>query len=127
MSSYIVDQQTMHRIITHIDMHRGKIGFGLLCRQLMEMGYDLDARSGLEQLGSDLFALNERAVDERYGLRSNLCFVYVYQHERASDVQVLKSVQCLLYQCSEGDVSQTKLFEWLESYEHSLMRHLIDG
>lgn len=126
MSSYIVETKTIHRIITHIDRHRDQIGFVCVCRRLGEMGYDLTARSGLEQLGADVIALNYAATNQHYGTDDAPEVRYEYRHDRASTLQVLKSLRCLLYQCSEGDVPESRLFGWLESYERSLLRHIVD-
>jgi hypothetical protein len=57
MSSFIAEEKTIPRMITHIDRHKGNIGFGFVGRKLQEMGYAVSARSGLDRLGTDLFAL----------------------------------------------------------------------
>jgi N-carbamoyl-L-amino-acid hydrolase len=40
---------------------------------------------------------------------------------------IVAGLVCMLRMRSEGDVPQSKLFEWLEAYEHSLMRNIVDG
>jgi hypothetical protein len=69
-------------------------------------------------LPRDLWAMNARALFERYGdtLSEYEGAIDAYSSPSPSNdpYQVLKSANCLLYQCSEGDVDQMPLFQALE-------------
>lgn len=127
MSSHIVEEQTIHRILTHLDDHRHTLWFAHVHRKLQEMGYDLDTTAALDELGTDLLALNYRATNQRYNESNGLMTLYRHRGVHVTELQALKSLQCLMYQCSEGDEPESTLFAWLETYEHSLMRNIIDS
>jgi hypothetical protein len=47
---------------------------------------------------------------------------YRYTPAYGSKMQVLKSLQCWLYQCNEGDVANNPLYQFFDSViEHHLM------
>ena len=48
-----------------------------------------------------------------------------YQYTEATMIQVFKSVQCLLYQCSEENVPNQPLYKFLEELENLIARHII--
>jgi hypothetical protein len=62
-----------------------------------------------------MFQLNITAVDARYGNGAALEFRKLdYRYEVTEPVplvQVLKSLHCWLYQCNEGAVPETKLYQ----------------
>jgi hypothetical protein len=62
-----------------------------------------------------MFQLNIKAVDARYGKGEAAKFRklnYRYQvTEPVPLVQVVKSLRCWLYQCCEGDVPETELYQ----------------
>lgn len=105
MSAFVVDTQTMHRILT---------GFPSL------VGSDATAA------GRVLFTLNIAAVRWRYpdtiadpeampgpeGAHA-LGRTYVFHEVPVTPAQALKSLQCLIYQCSEGSVPGTALYKTL--------------
>jgi hypothetical protein len=66
-----------------------------------------------------MFQLNIKAVDARYGKSEAAAFRklnYRYQvTEPLPMVQVLKSLQCWLYQCNEGDVPTAALYILFDS------------
>jgi len=38
---------------------------------------------------------------------------------------VIKSLQCWKYQCSEGDIPETKLYQFFEEVEHHLALKIV--
>ena len=69
-----------------------------------------------------MFQLNCDGVNERYGAGEAGTFRplnFTYQPEAYSSLaQVLKSLQCWQYQCNEGDVPETQLYQFFEEVEH---------
>ena len=67
-----------------------------------------------ENLGQAMFQLNISGVEARYGTGEAAKFRNLdYQYRMTQTVplvQVLKSLQCWLYQCNEGDVPETELY-----------------
>ena len=68
------------------------------------------------RLGNKLLLLNARALKERYGdqiatMRKDIC-QYDYQTQLPPTIfQFYKSLSCLHYQCSEGNIPQTQLYQ----------------
>ena len=84
-----------------------------------------------EHLGQTMFQLNIAAVDARYGKGEAETFRKLdYRYELDLPVplvQVLKSLQCWLYQCNEGDVPTTALYGLFDTdVQMYLMSKIID-
>lgn len=74
-----------------------------------------------DTLGKDLWKMNRDAINARYAKDLTEDFdmeakiaAYRYKTTRPTMVQMLKSLQCLAYQCSEGKVPERELFKQLE-------------
>ena len=98
-----------------------------------------DDRDPYTELGQWLYRLNKMAIWQRYpdtvdnpdmmpgpvdtdDIHTN------YRYPAFVDVdlpQALKSLQCLIYQCSEGNVPATDLYQALRDLEHSMMDEII--
>ncbi len=107
MSAFIVSELTMHRAIHAIAEP------GMSCAQL-------------DELGARLFALNAQAVSQRY--RETADYPEGYSHNPqflASKLQLLKSLNCLIYQCSEGNVMESPLYRELTKKRNRMMSEII--
>ena len=107
MSAFFVSRQTIHDTVTAI-AHAAPVP---------------RSTDALDVIGSALWAMNAEALRQRYPSiigtdedRNNTgdADAYCYfppRHMNAA--QMAKSVHCLAYQCSEGDVSGRDLFKML--------------
>lgn len=71
-------------------------------------------------VGLRLLAMNYKALQECYQERTTGHFgeapsAYRNRPAQITEVQMLKSLQCFVYQCSEGDVVETPLFQKLDA------------
>ena len=107
MSSYVVDQKTISRVITHLDHDRG-----LRARMARAM-YPVDTDEGRHALGQSMLDLNVLAVNSRYRERSPN-EEYNFEYQTVTEIQAHKSLLCWLYQCSEGSVPEAKLMILME-------------
>ena len=111
MSAYIVDRETMDRVVTAIATH------------------DNPPRhpDEITALGRELYALNLRAVLARYPNDtketapgpcdiSDIHDNFTPRRSNATRVQLFKAMRCFLYQCSEGDVPDSDLFKAVERF-----------
>lgn len=134
MSAFIVETETIDRIVTWVDgkLYRGhpylysKFGeaVGVNCRPTEWQIVHSDKLPNV--LGQKLVAMNVAAVDQRYEERNP---VDMYRWRRAletSPVQALKSMQCLLYQCSEGNVPEWPLYKVLDDAISYLAQHIVE-
>lgn len=82
-------------------------------------------------LAQEIFALNCRGVDARYGQDKWKSFndgdVYQYRPARPvlDPVAAYRSFKCLLYQCSEGDVANDPLYKALEALAAELAEQIV--
>ena len=74
-----------------------------------------------EVLALDLYRLNVKALSERYGKDEAEkwgAFEFIktdeFNESNKDLAQYYRSLRCFLYQCSEGNVPKTKLFETLD-------------
>jgi hypothetical protein len=92
MSAFIVSAETMHRVVQAVG--------------------DTEAPTAL---GRALFDMNRRAVLARYPGDEDYAAVPPYQWvpRKMSAIEAFKAIECLLYQCSEGNVPDEPLFATL--------------
>ena len=125
MSCYIVSKETMNEVMAGIRDFGPEFIF--FFDELINMGIEITDENGTpsltgkgwKALGRELFRLNHRACEQRYGQKEepypdfNTPFGYERQ---GSKLKVLKRINCLLYQMSEGDVPNYVIFSWLEKF-----------
>ena len=121
MSSYIVDDSTINRITSYLNrwahsdkMHRGAYA-------LQELGYCLDDSNELERLGADMFRLNVAATSQRYHGESIETlpgtvghYEYTHHWENCDAATVLEELSRFIYQCAEGNVPESPLYQALD-------------
>ena len=140
MSSFIVSSKTINQIVSFLDnMGHSPETWAYSLRDLMTK-YKLAyyEEDFCAKMASELLKLNETAVYERYGDASVLtmpgeCFetlelrtsAYEYRREEASYVQVYKDIQCLHYQCCEGNVPKNPLYKFLGELGSALSEAIV--
>ena len=128
MSAFMVEDQTINRVVTWLRREVGTNHYTLdqLARQY---GVNLTSDKWDEKLAKAMFQLNCDGVNARYGEGEAEKFRplnFTYKPEGDTFlVQVLKSLQCWKYQCSEGDVPETKLYQFFEEVEHHLALQIV--
>jgi GH43 family beta-xylosidase len=120
MSSFIVSQECMNRIINGLYWTHDFKDINIA----WYMQYNLENSKDFELFGNRLFRLNANAVSQCYGSTVRAP-KYKWTDDTISIFQFLKSVQCLIYQCAEGDVIDTSLYRDLVLLEKKLMHHII--
>ncbi len=132
MSAFIVADKTINNIVNWLDRALEEVYGTMTIRQkLLEQGFDANVTGWAERLGYAMFQLNAIAVDARYGSDAAKKFRppdYHYKVRKSVPmVQVLKSLQCWLYQCNEGDVPTTALYGLFDNdVQLYLMTEIID-
>lgn len=120
MSAFIVGTETMNRVVSfllnNVESFAGVPTF--------TTGSPEGIGSAIGQL---LYRLNTDAVNQRYGEREESPGPrYAFKMVSVTDIQAYKSIGCLMYQCSEGDVPERPLFRQL-SEVHGELAHRIVG
>ncbi len=140
MSSFIVDNSTINRIVgmlewaakSHSNNYPNpKYNGELLLVQNLEEA---------EVLGLALYSLNVQAVNIRYPdtvgkpnrmpgsideSGNHVPYKFIAKFPGNNRIQNLKSLQCLIYQCSEGNVTNEPLYKSLREYEFGLCRAIV--
>jgi hypothetical protein len=127
MSSFTVSDETINTIATCIGFEAFKDSY--IQRRFKELGFDI--REGWEKtLAIKLLMLNREAVFQLYGKLSDIeqRAVNDFEYISRNRFQILKSIQCFLYQCSEGNIPETsELYKLLMELEHKIMHEIIDS
>ena len=128
MSAFIVEDRTINRIVTWLksEVRTSRFTIDQLARKYT---IDLTSDKWEEKLALAMFQLNWEGVNARYGAGEAekfrpLNFTYIPE-PYVSKVQVSKSLQCWMYQCNEGDVPQTKLYQFFQEVENHLAIQIV--
>lgn len=136
MSSYVVDPKTINKIVEGL---RWETWTGHYPETEMLKKANAMFNDQLQEFGESLYSLNIDATMQRYGDPTSETLpgsigedgklaTYVYKAElRPTKIQLIKSLQCFLYQCSEGNVPETRLFKALEIVVNRLKDEYISG
>jgi hypothetical protein len=125
MSAFIVGQQTMANIVNSLFYDHK---FNEWYRILKEHGYT--TAKDFDRLYQELYMMNRKAVIDRYEEKEGSDYIELpdevnWDSGRCSKIQALKSMQCLRYQCSEGDVPESKLYKFLDEIITDWMSYII--
>lgn len=126
MSAFIVSAETMNKVVRAIvsDEYRGEFAGITL------PGYTIsDRKPQATAIGKELFAMNRAAILARYPGDTEYAETpkYRYKPVRYSEVEMFKAMECLLYQCSEGNVPDTDLYKELEAAKGSLASRIVSN
>ena len=131
MSAYVVDDSTINRIVSYFYTKSLGDRFYWPNRTIEEAGYNLEDKTDRERLANDMFALNVRAVNGRYGEGQAAEFRPLdFQYMAAIPPQTIgayKALDCLLYQCSERDVPNSDLYKMLWEVKVRLACEIVDN
>jgi hypothetical protein len=128
MSAFMVADETINRVITSLSW---KITKSQWLKKKVEDALQIDTskHNWEEDLGHAMFELNIAGVNDRYGdneAKKFRALNYRYAPARGSQIQVLKSLQCWLYQCMEGEVVKKPLYQFFNTFiEPHLMNSII--
>lgn len=122
MSAFIVSDKTVNRIIDYVAWVSVKDPYML--RILSGAGYELP--DDVERLGQDMVNLNYGAVNERYSEEEKPEKFQRIRNLPVSLIQTVKSLQCYLYQCTEGEeFENSKLYLGLRRLEEHLLNEIV--
>ena len=114
MSAYLCDDKHISQVAEFLCYHAGTFH-----PSFWRQGWTA------ERIGKELHSMNCEALRQRYEDREFPEFVYVASPLAVPLGQSLKSMECLRYQCSEGDVPKTELYKQLSRAIESLTGELL--
>jgi hypothetical protein len=127
MSAFIVNTNVMAKVLTAILLNLDQFDGESTCRvALLASPTDAQKEAGTK-IGRKLFLLNRRAIRARYRC-SDHRRVPEFVFERWADatpVQQFKAMSCLLYQCHEGKVHESRLYDELTRAAGELAQRIV--
>lgn len=130
MSAYIVDDQTINRILAAARVYTHSTLSTTPPAPKGIIGPDPTFLHWV-LLGGRLRDMNVAAVISRYGPSDPLpgpSPLLPYEYESISapgPIQTISSLACYLYQCSEGDIPERRLYQQLRKWEAALCYHQV--
>ena len=115
MSAFIVNTNVMAKVVTAVLLNFDRFDRESTCRTALLVAPTEAQKEAGTKIGQMLFRLNERALQARYGCGDHLRvpeFIFEKWAD-ATPVEQFKAMQCLLYQCCEGDVTGSRLYDEL--------------
>ena len=131
MSAFIVEDRSINRIVDFCYALAFENEWPLA---LLKPPRPLNGPEDLEAFGRELFAMNVAAVTARYGSADDMLGDQPYEYRPDPTpvhewdlYQVAKSLDCYLYQCSEGYVPKRALFKQVSGLRDSVVRVLVSS
>ena len=120
MSSFIVDDRTINSVACFLfDQSPNTVA------ALSKMGI----ATRPQDLAEEMYKLNIAAVESRYGEYSagSMCDLnFMFKKVNPdNEIQALKSLRCWLYQCGEGNVPESKLYQIMDLYSLDLALSIV--
>jgi hypothetical protein len=127
MSAFMVNTNVMAKVVTAILLNLDTFDGESTCRAaLLAAPTDAQKEAGTK-IGQKLFLMNRRALCARYGLGDHLRvpeFIFEKWAD-ATPVQQFKAISCLLYQCCEGKVPNSPLYDELNRATGELAQRIV--
>jgi hypothetical protein len=127
MSAFIVNTNLMARVVTAILLNLDTFDGESTGRvKLLAAPIDEQKQAGTK-IGRKLFLMNRRALRARYGCGDHLRLPeFVFERwADATPVQQFKAISCLLYQCHEGKVHESRLYAELNHAAGELAQRVV--
>ena len=133
MSSFIIKDESINKLVNFfISCAYSKEEFKPeITRQINKYGYDLtykeeDKNPDANNLGQRMKVLNKKAWNHAYKKIGGFnLFKQDLDINEKDLIQILKSLQCFIYQCSEGDIVKDELYLMLRDIERILINYII--
>jgi hypothetical protein len=123
MSAFIVEQKTINKIVTWLAQEVERNTW--LWEKARLNGIVTANGQWQEQLAQAMYDLNFQAVNQRYSEENTAPPIQYHPELYGSYLAVLKSLQCWLYQCAEGDVPGKPLYQFFEEVERYLALKIV--
>ena len=136
MSAFMVTDETINRVVRWLSR---EVYQSSSLKEKVEktLGMTTGSEAWADTVGKAMFQLNIAGVNDRYGDGKakkfrTLNYTYVPAqpttiYHLSTKIQVLKSLQCWLYQCMEGEVVKKPLYIFFRTVvEPHLMRSIIN-
>ena len=125
MSAFMVNDETINRIVNYL------VSLPESLLVLVRLGYFLISPEDAKRLAENMFQLNVRSIEARYGKGQAATFRdldFAYVPGPPEDLaQVVKSLHCWQYQSCEGNCDQDPLYRTMSNVLEYLQPEDMEG
>ena len=126
MSAFLVNTNVMAKVVTAILLNFDTFDGESTCRSAFRSTPTDAQKAAGTKIGNKLFLLNRKAVCARYGCSTLGPPDFAFKEwADASPVEQFKAISCLLYQCCEGTVSNSGLYDELNRAAGELAQRIV--
>jgi hypothetical protein len=127
MSAFIVNTNVMAKVVTAILLNRDTFAGESTCHTALLASPTEAQKAAGTKIGRKLFLMNRRALRARYGSgeRLNVPEFVFEKWAEATPVEQFKAMSCVLYQCCEGDVPNSRLYDALNRSAGELAQSIV--
>jgi hypothetical protein len=128
MSAYLVENRTIDTILSSLTQAQYN-QYGYIDTYSLPASLNTGERDKLTRLGKKMLLMNCQSLRARYGDKIDRLVISNYQFKQQLPpnlYQLYKSVQCLTYQCCEGNIPETsQLYRDLETFCDIIARKIV--
>jgi len=127
MSAFMVNNNVMAKVVTAILLNLDAFDGEGTCRvALLASPTDAQREAGTK-IGRKLFLLNRRGLRARYGCGEHLRLPeFVFERwADATPIEQFKAMFCMIYQCSEGKIPESRLYDELSRAAGELAQRIV--
>src|ERR1700726_1009020 len=127
MSAYMINTNVMAKVVTAILLNLDTFDGESTCRVKLLAAPTDEQKDAGSKIGRKLFLMNRRALRSRYGCGGDIRLAkFVFKRwADATPVQQFKAMSCLLYQCHEGKVHESRLYDELKRAAGELAQRIV--
>jgi hypothetical protein len=127
MSAFMVNTNVMAKVVTAILLNLDTFDGESTCRVKMLAAPTDEQKDAGSKIGRKLFRMDRRALRARYVCSGGYPLPqFVFERwADATPVEQFKAIRCLLYQCAEGNVPNSLLYDALNHAAGELAQRIV--
>ena len=127
MSAFMVNTKVVAKVVTAILLNLDTFDGKSTHRTALLAAPTHAQKEAGSKIGRKLFLMNRRALHARYVCSDdNRLPQFIFERwADATPVEQFKAITCLLYQCSEGDVSNSRIYGELSRAAGELAQRIV--
>jgi hypothetical protein len=127
VSAFMVNTKVMAKVVTAILLNLDTFDGQSTCRAAMLANPSDEQKEAGNKIARKLFLLNKRALRARYGNGDRLPIpkLVFEKWADATPIEQFAAMRCLLYQCHEGKVRNSRLYAELNNAAGELAQRIV--
>lgn len=135
MSAFIISEKCMRNIIYNLFWNHEFKNLTSIFRYNDYRPIDEHDHNDFHELANEFYLMNREAVKQRYNEPEDSDYIKIPDYKKIdwtsngttlNKYQALMSMRCLRYQCTEGNVPESKLYNFLEQLIHNWMLYIME-